>query len=135
MSDEIQKLAEDLVKSTQEYKELLAAIQKQDPELFQQFQETREKCENLESAVKAMLKKDPTAEVSVADEHKFRVSSSTKEELDLESTVLKAEGYGHIELLIEYGVLDFKGNASKIERLPEDIKPIYKKFISKKTTT
>ncbi len=131
MSDEVQKLAEDLVNATEEYKAVLSAIKELDSELFQQLSEVREKCENLESAVKGMMKKNPDSEVLISG-HKFRVSTSTKSDLDLESAVIRAEELGHIEVLLAYGVLQFKGNASMLQRLPEEIQEEYKKFVSNK---
>jgi len=134
MSDEMQKMSEDLIVAHAEYRELAAAVVAQNPELFAQFSEAREKCENLESGLKALYRTNPSTNLDVSPEHKFRVSTSTKADLDLESTVIQAEGYGHIELLLEYGVLQFKGDPSRIERLPEELKPVYKKFVTSKSS-
>lgn len=133
MSDEVEKLAGKLVEAHTEYKALLSAVVAQDSDLFQQLAEAKEKCEGLESAVKGLMKSNPDAEVLISG-HKFRVSTSTKQSLDLESTVLKAEELGHIEVLLEYGVLQFTGDATKLERLPVEVRAEYEKFVSKKET-
>lgn len=134
-NDDMQKIAEDLIVAHQEYQDLFAALQKQDPELFEKFKNAKEKCDNLESALKGLYRGAPDAELDVPPEYKFRVSHSKKKDLDLESAVLQADHSGHIEVLLEYGVLEFKGNASKVERLPTDIRPLYEDLIETKTTT
>lgn len=131
MSEELNKLAQALVESTAEYRDLLEQIKKQDPELFAKFEEKREQCEGLESAVKSLLK-DENNNLEIED-HKFRVSTSTRSGLDLESVILDAEEHGHLPLLVEYGVLEFKGNASKVERLPDETKALYQNHVTKST--
>ena len=128
---ELKILTKQLIEAKGQYEALLTEIICASPELFEELTSVKDKLEGLESAVKALLKDEK--ENFVSGPYVFKVSSTRKEVLDLESTVFTADKKGHLDILLQYGVLKFTGDPSKIPRLPEKIRSAYKEFVS--TTT
>ena len=128
MDKDLEELSKALIEETKRYEELAKALMEKDQALFDEWQASKKKCEDLEKATKGLLKlSDKTVEV---ENYTFKVSTSTRTSLDLEKVVVKAEEYEHIEVLLQHGVLAFKGDASMIDRLPEKLRPIYKRCVS-----
>ena len=127
MSKELDELTSLLIEKSGEYSATVAALQADSPELFQRITVLRGELDDLESAVKSLLKIEEKSFEN--NQVTFRVSSRTTSKLDLETVVFKASQYEHIELLLEDGMLRFEGDADKIQRLPDNIRPLYEKHI------
>ena len=136
MSERLEEL-EDLIEAYEErveaYHIILGAIRDQDPEMFQAFIDIREECDELETTVIAHMKDRVNDAIISDNENAYKVSTNKSTAvLDLEEAVYRASQLDHIDLLLEHGVLTFKGSAANVERLPSEIRPIYERCIEYK---
>jgi hypothetical protein len=59
----------------------------------------------------------------------FRVDAPTSTKLDVGAMVAKARPLGHLQTLLDVGVLTYAGNAENIERLPGTLRAQYEEFV------
>lgn len=61
--------------------------------------------------------------------HYFRVDAPTTTKLDVGALVAKARPLGHLQTLLDVGVLTYAGNAENVERLPGTLRAQYAEFL------
>ena len=67
--------------------------------------------------------------------HYFRVDAPMSTKLDISAMVAKARPLGHLQTLLDVGVLTYAGNAENVERLPGTLRAQYEEFVVKTPAT
>ena len=122
-----------LVAKRAEANALTAAIRAEHEDEFEQIDELNKEADKLSARVGDLLRAGRTSQTILG--YRFRVDAPSTATLDVGALVAKARPLGHLQTLLDVGVLTYAGKHENIERLPGLLRAEYAEFIVQKEGT
>ena len=116
-----------LVAKRAEARALTAAIRAEHEDEFETIDTLNKEADKLAARVGDLLRAGRTSQTILG--YRFRVDAPSAVTLDVGALVAKARPLGHLQTLLDVGVLSYAGKVDNIERLPGLLRAEYTEFI------